>query len=245
MDTPAGAPPRDARIAEKRDVGAGLVLVALDVDDFCRDSYTTPGQYAELTIGDDSIRDPGSAKNGYFALASDVLRAPWELVVKDSGGASRALLEAAVGAPLSVTTALGSGFEVHRADGVPAVIAVSGSAISVARPLLSWRAARDALASTFLYVGVRSVEETPLPDELSAWARRGVRVVLCASRDASGGLDGVEMTSGYVQDAITAAVATGALPGDAVAFVAGHDAMTSALRDGTGGPALASVYMNV
>jgi NAD(P)H-flavin reductase len=232
----------DARVAKKRDVGAGLVLVSLDVDDACRDSYVTPGQYAELTIDSGHEGDPDREKNGFFALASECHTSPWELVVKDSGGASRALLDAAIGSHLSVTLALGSGFDVHRAEGKPAVVAVSGSAIGVARPLLAWRASKGALASTFLYVGVRSVAETPLDDEIVRWAARGVRVVLCASRDTAGALAGVEVTSGYVQDAITAAVATGVLPSDAVAFVAGHDAMTSALRSG---PALASVYTNV
>jgi hypothetical protein len=48
-----------------------------------------------------------------------------------------------------------------------------------------------------------------------------------------------------VQDAINAAVALGRIPPEAVAFVAGHDAMVSALRDPESGPALASVYTNV
>jgi NAD(P)H-flavin reductase len=244
VDASTGASPRDAHVAGKRDVGAGLVLVSLDVDDVCRDSYVTPGQYAELTI-DGAAGELDAEKNGFFALASEVRVAPWEIVVRDSGGASRALLEAAIGARLSVTPALGSGFDVHRAEGKPAVIAVSGSAIGVARPLLAWRASASALDSTYVYVGVRSVAETPLADELIRWAARGVRVVLCASRDTAGALPGVKLTSGYVQDAITAAVATGMLPSEAIAFVAGHDAMASALRDAGSGPALASVYTNV
>jgi NAD(P)H-flavin reductase len=229
--------PRDARLLGRREVGGGLTLVSLEVDGICRVSYQTPGQYAEVTIGD---------KNGFFALASAAAHAPWELIVRDSGGASHALLHADLGAALHVTPALGTGFDIHRAEGKPAVIAVAGSAISVARPLVAWRVAAGALASTFVFVGARSIAEAPLTDELSAWAAAGARVWLCASRDDAGELAHVTITRNYVQDAITAAVDRGDVPAGAVAFVAGHDAMVSSLVSRLGeAPALASVYTNV
>lgn len=224
------AVPRLARLLSRRQVGGELSLVALDVDLEHQSSFVTPGQYVELSI---------EGKTGYFALASTMLAAPWELVVKDSGDASRALLTAPIGTELLLTSALGAGFAVQLAEQKPAVIAVTGSAISVLRPLLAHREARGDLSRTYALVGARSIAETPLASELSLWARKGAHVWLAASRTAEGSLPLVHVVSGYVHHALNSAVAAGDIPGGALTFAAGHAEMVEAL---TG---VSSVYTNV
>jgi len=206
--------------------------VALDVDAQHQSSFVTPGQYAELTI---------DGKNGYFALASTMLAAPWELVVRDSGGASRALLTAEIGAELLLTSALGDGFPVHLAEKKPAVIAVTGSAISVLRPLLAHREARGDLAQTYVFVGVRTIGDTPLASELTAWAKKGAHVWVATSRASGGSLPHVQVLAGYVQNALDAALAVAHVPRGAIGFVAGHGEM---LKSVTAGTSLSSVYKN-
>ncbi len=234
----AGAVSRPARLLSRHQVGGQLSLVALDVDAQHQASFVTPGQYAELTI---------DGKDGYFALASTMLAAPWELIVRDSGGASRALLTAPIGTELLLSSALGKGFPVEVAEQQPAVIAVTGSAISVLRPLLAHREARGDLQRTYVFVGARSIAETPLAAELTTWAQKGAHVWLATSRSGAadsattneGSLALVRVVTGYVQNALNAAVASGDAPAGAVAFAAGHAEMLRAL---TG---LSSVYTNV
>ena len=229
----AGAVSRPARLVSRRPVGGELSLVALDVDAEHQSSFVTPGQYAELTI---------VGKNGYFALASTVLTSPWELIVKDSGDASRALLTAPIGTELSVTSALGQGFPVKETDQLPAVLAVTGSAISVLRPLLAHRESRGDLARTYVFVGVRTVAEAPLVAELSTWATKGAHVWLASSRSAEGRVPSVRVVQGYVQNALEAALVSGEVPTGAVAFVAGHGEMVKTM---SARGALSSVYTNV
>ncbi len=229
----ARAVSRPARLLARRDVGGELSLIALDVDAQHQASFVTPGQYAELTI---------DGRNGYFALASTMLAAPWELVVKDSGDASRALLTAPIGTELSLTCALGDGFPVHLAEQKPAVVAVTGSAVSVLRPLLAHRAARGDLPRTYVFVGARAIAETPLASELSAWAQKGAHVWLATSRATAGALAGVRVVAGYVQNALDSAMAAGEVPKGIVAFVAGHEEMLKSLSTPR---SLSSVYTNV
>jgi NAD(P)H-flavin reductase len=229
----AGAASRPARLLSRRALGGGLHLVALDVEAWHQTSFVTPGQYAELTI---------AGKNGYFALSSVMQAAPWELVVKDSGGASRALLTAQIGAGLLLTSALGAGFPVERAAGAPAVLAVTGSAVSVLRPLLAHREAEGDLAHTYVFVGARALSEAPLAEELVTWARKGAHVWLATSRSHEGSLPPVRIVRGYVQNAIEEALAAGLLPRGAAAFAAGHGEMVKTL---VAGGSLSSVYTNV
>lgn len=229
----AVAESRPARLLSRHPVGGELSLVALDVDARHQASFVTPGQYVELTI---------EGKNGYFALASTMLASPWELVVRDSGDASAALLTAPIGTELSLTSALGAGFPVHLAEQRPAVIAVTGSAVSVVRPFLAHREAAGDLRRTYVFVGVRSIADAPLASELAAWAGKGAHVWLATSRTSGEVLPGVRVASGYVQTALDSAIAAAHVPAGAVGFVAGHGEM---LKSVTSGASLSSVYTNV
>lgn len=121
------------------------------------------------------------AGNGYFALASEPGVSPFELLVRNNGEASAVLATASLPTSVEVAGPLGHGFPVDRAVGRDLVVAVAGSAIAVARPLLRQRIARGEGARTHLFVGARAPSELPLVDEIESWAEQA-NVVLCLSR---------------------------------------------------------------
>ena len=104
--------------------GGELLLVSLDVDEEIARAYTTPGQYIEVKA---------ESGNGYFVLASDVGQRPWQLLVKNAGGAADALATSPLGTSFTVVGPLGAGFSVERMRSRHVVVAVVGSALGVAR----------------------------------------------------------------------------------------------------------------
>jgi NAD(P)H-flavin reductase len=210
-----------AVLTGRRDAGAGLRLVTLAPPPALAPSYRAPGQYIEVHTG------PG----GFFVLASAVGASSWELLVRNVGGASDVLTNALEGTRFSVTGPLGEGFPIERARGRSLVVAVVGSALAVARPILSQRIAQLSSAPTSIYLGVTSAREVPLPDEVEAWGEAGVRIVLCVSRpelDDPGRLPAVTRKVGWVQKVLAADVARGAASG--LVFAAGPPAMLEEVR---------------
>jgi sulfhydrogenase subunit gamma (sulfur reductase) len=204
-----------ARIAARRDVGAGLALVTLDVDRDVAEEYVAPGQYVEVSA-------PGGA--GFFVFAGEPGASRWELLVREVGGAAEALASLPLGTSLDVSRPLGAGFPLARAAGRPLVVAAVGSAIGVARPILRRRLEAGDAAATYLFFGVRTPLEVPLADEVAAWSERA-HVVLCISRGEPSRepdwLPRAARASGYVQHELVRALGAGRLPRGAIVFAAG------------------------
>jgi NAD(P)H-flavin reductase len=218
----------EAVLAARRDAGAGLFLVSLQVDEAAAKSYDTAGQYVE-------VRTPRG--NGYFVLAGDEGTSPFELLVRSAGEAADALVTSPLGATFEVSTALGQGFPIHGAQGHVVAVAVAGSALAVARPVLRRRLADGDAAITHVFVGVRSAADLPLAAEVTAWAERGAHVVLCLSRGELHHHEAVvpraTRVAGYVQGAVEHALADGRLtdPGRRTLVVAaGREPMLAAVR---------------
>lgn len=173
-------------------------------------------------------------------LASEPSAPSWEILVRNNGEASIDLLEAPEGTVVGATTALGEGFPVAKARGRALLVAVVGSALSVARPLLRERIAHREAPLTSVYVGVRSSRELPLADEVAGWAHAGARVVLCLSRssdDDPATLPEAVRTEGYVQRVVKEEISRGPLgrgAGEsgphAFVFAAGPAEMLEAMR---------------
>lgn len=217
----------NATLTARRDAGGGLTLVALDVEARLARAYAAPGQYIEL-------RTPRG--NGYFVLAGAIGEASWELLVRNAGDAADVLVNAPVGTTFEVSGPLGDGFPAERAMGRPLVVAVVGSAMAVARPLVARRIAEGAAARTHVYVGTRSATDVPLPAEVEGWGSAGVEVVLCLS---SGELEHdrerlafARRAAGYVQDVVARDVEGPNRPRleGALVFAAGPEAMLAAMR---------------
>lgn len=190
-------------------------------------AYRSPGQYIQVRT------DSGS---GYFVLAGECRAPSWEILVRNNGEASTDLIGAPEGTVVGATSALGKGFPLERARGRALAIAVVGSALSVARPLMRDRVAHREAPLTSIYVGVRSSREIPLVDEVAGWAHAGARLVLCLSRaadDDAAVLAEAVRGEGYVQTVIQAEIASrklGASPESQMIFAAGPAGMLDAMR---------------
>lgn len=229
-----------AVLSARRDAGGGLLLVSLDVAPELSRAYARPGQYVEVKV---------ERGNGYFVLAGDVGRSPWELLVRNAGDAADALVTASFGAPIEISSPLGDGFPTAPPERVLTVVVV-GSAFAVARPVVRQRISAGAARRTHVYIGVRNVADVPLGDEIATWASAGVRVVLCLSRDATAAdaaavaLASLPRARGYVQQVVDDALAGGRIPPDGLVVAAGPEAMLADMR-ALGGARGVEVVTNV
>lgn len=214
-----------ARLSARDDAGGGLLLVSLDVEHQVARAYTTPGQYVEVRT---------ASGNGYFVLASDVDTTPWQLLVKNAGGAADALATLALGSELAVEGPLGAGFPVERMKGRHVVVALVGSALGVARAVIDRRIEDGAAGATHLFLGLRTPLDLPIRHEVQAWTERGVPVVLCLSGgDLDHHLDVLpkaRRVSGYVQHAVTRALEIGDVPHGSLVVAAGPKGMLADMR---------------
>ncbi len=218
-----------AILTKRYGAGRGLSLVTLEPPEELRRLYEVPGQYIEIQ----------ASTRGYFVLAGEVGAPSWQLLVRSQGGVSEELTEAHEGTAFEVSAPLGKGFPSANRHGQALILAVVGSALGAARPILRERLARRDGALPRLYLGVRSLSEIPLSDEINAWVRDGVRVVLCLSQEFGEPVmpDAMRLEHGYVQDVIARDFRNGRL-GGACIFAAGPAGMMDALRalasDGSG-----------
>jgi NAD(P)H-flavin reductase len=221
----AGGATERAVLTARSPAGGELLLVSLDVEEAVARRYTTPGQYIELKA------DSG---NGYFVLASNVGERPWQLLVKNAGGAADALATQPIGTQFRVVGPLGAGFSVERMRSRHVAVAVVGSAIGVARSVIGRRIADGAATATHLFLGIRGPTDLTIPGEIAGWAANGIEVVLCLSKNELDHhkkiLPGARRASGYVQHALARALETGAVPHGALVIAAGPDAMLADMR---------------
>jgi NAD(P)H-flavin reductase len=207
-------------------------------------AYRAAGQYIKVH----------AESGGYFVLAGEIGAPSWQLLVRNSGGAADALSTSPEGTVFEVTGTLGGGFPLARARQRSLVVAVVGSALAVARPLMRARIGQGASSSTTVYIGARTAKDVPLAGEVAEWVRAGVRVVLCLSGHDldEGGLGAVGAhlegglgalgphagegilaeairRKGWVQQVLSADVAEGRVR-DGLVFAAGPAAMLDEIR---------------
>ena len=220
-----GGATQRAVLTARSPAGGELLLVSLEVDEAIARGYTTPGQYIEVKA------DSG---NGYFVLASNVGERPWQLLVKNAGGAADALATEPIGTSFPIVGPLGAGFSVERMRSRHVAVAVVGGAIGVARSVVGRRIADGAATATHLFLGMRAPTDLAIPREIAHWVASGVEVVLCLSRSELDHhkeiLPGARRAAGYVQHALTRALETGAVPHGTLVIAAGPDAMLADMR---------------
>lgn len=217
-----------AVLSTREEAGSGLLLVGIDVAPHLARAYERPGQYVEVKT---------ERGNGYFVLAGPPRASRWELLVRNAGEAADALHVLPLGAALDVSPPLGAGFPIDDARERPLVVAVVGSALAVARPVMEVRIAESPPGSTFLYVGVRAARDVPLLDEVRAWSEAGVRVVVCLSQAELEHVDPearvlpeIAREAGYVQRVLELHFEAARVPREALVVAAGPQAMLDELR---------------
>jgi NAD(P)H-flavin reductase len=184
--------------------------------------HARPGQVVKIRAG--------GIGEGFFALASAPdPGATAELLLKRGGRVADATIAAASpGGALEISRPFGNGFPIEEAEGRDVLLFAAGSAIGPIRALVQHVATHRArFGRVTLFYGQRRGAEFAYRGEHLDWERRGVRVVLCPSRedDAWRGL------RGRVQQVARSLAFGGAPPGDAVAFVAGMHAMVEDVRE--------------
>ena len=211
-------------LLRREDAGGGLARVILDPGESLALSYTDPGQYVEVRA---------AGETGYFVLASEPRARPWELIMRAGGGVSDVLLVASPGDPLEITRAIGSGFPMGEARGRRLILALGGTGVAAALPILHRRMGDGDERLTTILVGLRNEDEIPIQRDLETWARRGVDVVVCLSQGRRAPASGkVRLGRGYIQDILRelAAAEGGALRGSLV-FAVGPTSMVTSLRE--------------
>lgn len=209
-----------ARLVARADAGGGLSMLTVETGSDVLGTYTSPGQYVE-------VRARG--ETGYFVLANDPGARAWELILRAGGGASDVLLAMGVGGGIEVSAAIGAGFPMDEARGRPVVIALSGTGIAAARPLVHRRIADGDAARTQLLVGVRARGELPIEGQLDGWAAETLRVVVCLSQ-SDGAPEDARFRRGYVQDVLRQHADLRPPPGARV-FAVGLASMIDGLRE--------------
>ncbi len=160
--------------------------------------------------------------------------------MRAGGGASDVVLAIPVGSALELTGALGEGFPVELAAGHPLLVALNGTGVAVAPPLLRRRVRDGDGAITRVFLGVRTREELPLEPEMRAWRASGVDVVVCLSQPTQNAAPTstpedverpgeVTFARGYVQDVVRDCAGPGSLSGGRI-FAVGSSSMIEALR---------------
>jgi NAD(P)H-flavin reductase len=208
-------PAAGALLTERRDAGGGLVEIVLSVADEVRVSYVAPGQYTQITAG---------GEERFFVLSGDPGAPNWRFLTRGGGGASDHLLALPLESVVTVTAAQGRGFPYEVARSRDLLIAVTGTGIAAARPLVRARVRDGVARRTEVFVGVRKRSDAPLAVELDAWRKEGVSVTLCLSAEDA---DGPGARRGYVQDIVQERAPSH--PGGVI-FAAGVPEMVEALR---------------
>jgi NAD(P)H-flavin reductase len=205
----------DVRVLAAWDETAELRGIRLALPPALAAAHVRPGQIVKIRAA------PGE---GFFALASAPdPSAEADLLVKRGGRvADAAIARAEPGATLSITPPFGKGFPVEDAEGRDVLLFAAGSAIGPIRSLVQHLVRhRERFGRVTLFYGQRRGGEFAYVAEHLDWERRGVRVVLCPSRED----DAWQGVRGRVQEVARSLAFGGAPPGDAVAFVSGMTAM--------------------
>jgi NAD(P)H-flavin reductase len=188
--------------------------------------YSSPGQYVEVRAGEGS---------GYFVLASEPRRDPWELIMRSGGGASDVLLASPIGTDVEVTSPIGHGFPMAAVRGRRLVVALGGTGLAAARPLVGERVSAGDAHRTAMLVGARTSREVALVEDLRRWADAGVLVTVCLSQGDAGALS-LPAAPGHVPDVLRSIAAhSPTMAAGALLFAVGPESMIEALRDAAAG----------
>jgi NAD(P)H-flavin reductase len=191
-----------ATVTDREPAGGGLTRIHLVLPAEVAASHDTPGQYVE-------VRAKG--ETGYFVLSSDPGSSPWELVMRDGGGASDVLLVMPLPGAIEVTAAIGTGFPMRDVSGRELLVALGGTGIAAGPPLMRRRIGDGDARLTRVWVGARG-DALPMAGEIEAWRAAGVQVMVA---------------SGFIDEAMRAHIV--AAP-EAPIFAVGAEAMVAALR---------------
>ncbi|CAM9940794.1 unnamed protein product, partial [Chrysoparadoxa australica] len=192
-----------ATIAESSQAGADTRSLVLEVASEVSEGYTMPGQYVQISTGDQ--------KPGFYAIASPPSGAGrLEFLVKETDS-NKWLTGAAKGATVEMSDVMGKGFPVkeefesYKYDfpTMNIILACTGSGIAPIRAAIESSMLEVGESDVFgrsctLYYGVRNSEFLPYKEKIAEWEGKGITVVPVLSQPEPGWTG----RTGYVQAAI-------------------------------------------
>jgi NAD(P)H-flavin reductase len=132
--------------------------------------------------------------------------------VRAVGLATRAICAAEPGAVLGVRGPLGTAWPVEALEGADVVVATGGIGLAPLRPaILRLLARRERYGRLVLLYGARTPDQILYPDELEAWAERGLEVVVTVDSAGPEWLGHVGVVTRLVRRAELDAARTAAL----------------------------------
>jgi ferredoxin-NADP reductase len=174
-----------ARVAEKREVARGTLLVVFDL--LGAEVEFTPGQYFFVTLLDPPYDDERGARRHFSVVTSPNERGRLGFCTRLRESAfKRSLAELPVGAEAEVEQPKGS-FLLPEATNQPYVFLAGGIGITVFRSMLRYIAEEDLPHRVTLIYSNRDRQSTPFLEELSELerARADFDLVLTMTADAS------------------------------------------------------------
>ena len=174
-----------ARVAEKREVAKGMLLVLFDL--LGEDVEFTPGQYFFVTLLDPPYDDERGVRRHFSVVTSPNERGRLGFCTRLRDSAfKRSLVELPVGAEAEVEEPKGS-FLLPEDTNQPYVFLAGGIGITVFRSMLRYIAEEDLPYRVTLIYSNRDRESTPFLEELSQLerARANFDLVLTMTEDAS------------------------------------------------------------
>ncbi|MBK9648884.1 MAG: NAD-binding oxidoreductase [Deltaproteobacteria bacterium] len=179
-----------AHVVTRQPEAEGLIQLSLRPSDAATlAGYTRPGQFVQVKVGE--------GRQSYFAIANSPAQAQdagaIELLVQDQSGVGATLAALHPGDEVEVSSVIGGGFALERAEGRPLLLFATGSGISPVRAVIEHLPPNAGPVA--LYFGARSEARLPWRATLAAWAARGVQVHLSLSQPEPGWSGHV----GYVQ----------------------------------------------
>lgn len=202
-----GDPPvwSEATIKSNTEACAGHRAIELEVPAETAAAFATPGQYVQLTIGDE--------KPGFYAIASAPGKATFEFLIKENEG-NGYITSLKSGSGVKCSEVSGKGYQTKTAfDGDGGSVAneydgfacmnvlfiAGGSGVAPLRSCIEAGVALELPQRATLYYGARDDSVLAYADKFAEWAADfNVDVVTCFSQGTGGAF------SGYVQDAIKA-----------------------------------------
>jgi ferredoxin-NADP reductase len=174
-----------ARVAEKREVAKGTLLVVFDL--LGEEVEFTPGQYFFVTLLDPPYDDERGVRRHFSVVTSPSERGRLGFCTRLRDSAfKRSLVELPIGAEAEVEEPRGS-FLLPEDTNQRYVFVAGGIGITVFRSMLRYIADEDLPHRVTLVYSNRDRESTPFLDELSELdqTRDAFRLVLTMTEDAS------------------------------------------------------------
>jgi NAD(P)H-flavin reductase len=180
---------QSVRVLENTLIGTDLHHLVLETRDTDLDAgFTVPGQYVQLTVGEE--------RPAYMAIASAPGAGNFEFLIQSTDGTAGAICATKAGGEVLISAPMGKGFHMETLANNTPLFFVTGTGISAIRSVIESRDWTNTGAR--LYYGTFTPADMAYQDKFDAWSARGVAVTPLICEPEGQQWSGA---TGFVQDA--------------------------------------------